>query len=371
MLVVLYVIVLKETLAQLAVNKCLRIRADDNVAVFFNPHFTRLAEDIAVECFKNGADVLLNAWTDRYQQAECNYLSEESLRQPSVWCKQLTVNSTAQFYLGGVYDPAIFREMSPQKLAALEEGESASHEPYAKEGKVRTLALGLGLVTPPRAKSYGFNYKAWKSMMTAASSANPDEIASKASEVIRRLQVAEKIKVSAPGRTDLEFSVKGRRLKVNDGIVDDRDMVEGAFNASIPAGFVETTILEDSANGQAVLDVPTPWAGRTIRRMKWTFQNGKVIAFDGDKNARELRKQWEIASGDKDRISTLTIGLNPNAKLGFMINELVEGAIGIGIGGNEDADGKNKRGFYFSGAIRKASLLADGNTLIDKGKLKL
>jgi leucyl aminopeptidase (aminopeptidase T) len=288
-----------------------------------------------------------------------------------VWCRQLTTNSTAQFYLGGVYDPTIFRKISPQKLAALEDGESASHGPYLKEGRVRTLTVGLGLVTPPRAKSYGFNFKAWKSMITAASNVNPDEIAKKAGEVIKRLQSAEKIKVTSPGHTDLEFSVKGRRLRVNDGVVDDRDMVEGAFNASIPAGSVETTILEDSANGQAVLDVPTPWAGRTIRRMKWEFQNGKVTAFDGDKNARELRKQWEIASGDKDRISMLTIGLNPNAKLGFMANELVEGTIGIGIGGNEDADGRNKRGFYFSGTIRKASLNLDGTTLVDRGKLRV
>ena len=110
-------------MAQVAVNKCLRIKSSDNVVVFFNPHFTKLAEDIAIECFKNGADVLLNAWTDRYQLGQLTHLSEESLRQPSVWCRELTRNSTAEFFVGGVIDPAIYRKMTPEKMAASEEGE--------------------------------------------------------------------------------------------------------------------------------------------------------------------------------------------------------------------------------------------------------
>jgi leucyl aminopeptidase (aminopeptidase T) len=362
---------MKETLAQLAVNKCLRIKPEDNVAVFFNPHFTKMAEDIAVECFRNGADVLLNAWTDRYHLAELTYLSEESLRQPSVWCRQLTLNATAEFFLGGVYDPAIFRKMSPEKLAANDEGESASHEPYSRQRKVRTLSLGVGLVTKPRAKTYRFNFKTWERMMMAASNVNPDEIAAKATQIVNMIRSAEKIKLTSPIGTGLEFSVKGRKLRVNDGIVDEGDIEEEALNASIPAGSVETTIVEDSANGRVVLDVPTPWAGRTIRRIEWTFQDGRVVAFDGDKNALELRKQWEIASGDKDRIAMLTIGLNPKAKSGYTINDVVEGAIGVGIGGNEDAGGNNKRGFYYSGTLSKASLMLDGRMLVDRGKLAL
>jgi leucyl aminopeptidase (aminopeptidase T) len=362
---------MKETLAQLAVNKCLRIRPEDNVAVFFNPHFTKLAEDIAVECFRNGADVLLNAWTDRYHLAELTYLSVESLRQPSVWCRQLSLNATAEFFLGGVYDPSIFKKMSPEKLAANDEGESASHEPYSTKRKVRTLGIGVGLVTRPRAKTYRFSFRSWERMMVAASNVNLDEIAKKASEIVEKIGSAERIRLTAPAGTDLEFSVEDRKLRVNDGIVDEKDIASGALNASIPAGAVETTIVEDSANGRLVLDVPAPWAGRTIHRVEWTFQDGRIIAFEGDKNALELRRQWEAASGDKNRISMLTIGLNTKAKFGYTINELVEGGVAVGIGGNEDLGGKNRRGFYYSGSVSKASLIVDGKTLVNRGKLAI
>jgi leucyl aminopeptidase (aminopeptidase T) len=360
---------MKEPMAQIAVNKCLRIKSSDNVVVFFNPHFTKLAEDIAIECFKNGADVLLNAWTDRYQLGQLTHLSEESLRQPSVWCRELTRNSTAEFFVGGVIDPAIYRKMTPEKMAASEEGENAAHFPLARERKVRTLGLALGLVTKPRAKAYRFNFRAWEKTITAASNVNPEGLAKKATEIANKLRSAEKVKVISPSGTNIEFSVKGRKLRINDGIVDERDMTEDVLDASLPAGSLNTTIVEESANGKVVLDVPTAWAGRTIRRMEWVFENGKLTSFKGDKNALELRTQWEKAAGDKDRIATLTIGVNPKAKPGYLENEIVEGAVGIGIGGNEDIGGNNKRGFNFSGTISKATLTLDGTTLIDRGKI--
>jgi len=363
--------VMPKLLAELAVNKCLRIRSDDAVTIFFNPHLTRLAEDIAIRCFKNGADVLLNLWSDRYYLGFLTHLSEESLRQPSIWCRELTRNSTAQFWLGGVYDPAIFRKVPPEKLAANEAGESEAHYPLATERKVRSLGIGLGSVTKPRAKAYRLNFTAWERMIKAASTVDPEALAKRGTEVATRLQSSARVKVVSPNGTELEFSVKGRKPRVDDGIVDEEDIANDALEASIPAGSVQVAIAEDSANGKAVLAVPTPWAGRTIRRLVWTFRDGRVTSFEGDRHALELRRQWESASGDRDRISALTIGLNPMAKLGYTVNHLVQGAVGIAIGGNEDLGGTNKRGFFYSGTVADAALALDGTLLIDRGKLAI
>ena len=207
--------------------------------------------------------------------------------------------------------------------------------------------------------------------MMAASSVNPEELAQKGASIVSKLQYADKVKVVSPGGTNVEFSVKGRKLRMDDGIVDERDITEDALDSSLPAGSINTTIIEDSANGQIVLDVPTAWAGRSIRRMEWAFEKGRLTSFNGDKNALELRKQWEKAAGDKDRISLLTIGLNPKAKPGYLQNEIVEGAVGIGIGGNEDLGGNSKRGFNYSGTVNRATLTLDGSTLITRGKLTI
>ncbi len=358
-------------MAQLAVEKCLRINSDDAVTVFFNPYLTELAEDVSIECFKKGADVILVLWTDRFHEGFLTHLSVEKLRQPSVWCQELTRNSTAQFWLGHVYDPAVFRKIPPEKLAANNQGESTSHFPLAKERKVRSLGFGIGAVTKPRAKAYGFNFAQWKHMMNAAIRVDPETIAKKGRELVAKLKKADTVSVTAPNGTDLTFSVKGRRPRLNDGIVDEQDIEEGVLEASIPAGSVDIAVLEDSANGKVVFDVPMPWAGRSIRKLVWTFQNGKVTGFDGDKNAQLLRRQWESSAGDKDRIASLTIGLNPKAKLGFTVNTLAGGAVSIGVGSNEDIGGTNKPGFSHAGTLGNATLKIDGTIVTEKGMLHL
>ncbi len=359
-----------QTLAQLAVEKCLRIKSDDAVTLFFNPYLTELAEDISIECFKKGADVILVLWTDRFHEGFLTHLSEESLRQPSVWCRELTRNSTAQFWLGGVYDPAVFRKIPPEKLAASRVGESTSHFPLAKERKVRSLGFGIGAVTKPRAKAYDFNFAQWQKMMNAATRVDPETIAEEGRDVVAKLQNADTVSVTAPNGTDLKFSVKDRRPRLNDGIVDEHDVEEGVLEASIPAGSVDIAVREDSSNGRVAFDVPMPWVGRSIRKLVWTFQNGKVTEFDGDRNARLLRKHWESSAGDKDRIASLSIGLNPKAKLGFTVNTLVQGAVSIGVGANEDIGGANKPGFSCVGTLGNATLKIDGTTVIESGKLQ-
>ena len=42
------------------------ITEPDNVTIYFYHHMLKLAEETAEECFKKGADVLLNLYTDRF-----------------------------------------------------------------------------------------------------------------------------------------------------------------------------------------------------------------------------------------------------------------------------------------------------------------
>ena len=62
--------------------KSLGINEQDNVTTYFYPHTLRLAEETAKECFKKGADVLLNLYTDRYHESYLTHLTYTSPRKP-------------------------------------------------------------------------------------------------------------------------------------------------------------------------------------------------------------------------------------------------------------------------------------------------
>ena len=356
------------TLAENAVKNCLRIRPDDNVTIFCYPHTLPLAEDLAVECFKIGADALLDLYTDRYYSAYMKHLSVEQLRKPSAFCRGLSELSTATFWVGALEDPSAFRRVPPEKMAANDAGETEAHLPM-RERKVRSLFLAIGQVTRLRAKAYGYNFAAWSKMVRAASEVSSRTLTTAGQKLAGILGTADTLHVGAKGGTDLTVSIRGRRPMIYDGIVDDEDVAAGVLDASIPSGSVTVLPDETSADGVVAFDVPQAWAGRTIRKMRWKFRDGRLTAFEGDTAALALRKQYDLSTGDKDRVAAVSIGLNPKAQLGFLQNSIVRGAVSVAVGGNEFLGGGNKSAFGFDSTIRAATIEADGKPIIREGKL--
>ncbi len=357
------------SLPSLIVNSCLRVTVRDNVTVFLYPHMLSLAEEISRECFKKGADVLLNVYTDRYYYDYMTLLSAENLKEPSVFCRALTENSTVQIWMGGAYDPSIYRRISPEKEVAASEGESRAHYPIAREKKVRGLGVGFSLVTRPRAKVYGFDFVRWKKMMQAASNVDYTKLAATGNALKRDLEGTKSIKVTAPNGTDLSFNVAGRKWRVSDGVIDEADIQEEAFNDDIPAGSISISPVEESAQGIIVFNTKTPSNGVSIRKMAWRFSAGRLLEFSTEKNGRVVKRLYDRAAGDKDRISYFAIGFNPKALTGFTTNVIASGAVSLGIGGNEDVGGQNKSPFSFVHTLIGATVTADGKTILKNGKI--
>lgn len=356
-------------LSHLVVNKCLGIKENDNVTIFTYPHNIALAEDLAEECFKNGADVLLNLYTDRYQLSYMKELSVESLRQPSVFCRALTESSTVQIWAGSTYDPAVLRAIPPDKAAASSEGETKAHWPLQRDRKVRTLTIGLSLVTEPRAKAYGFNIRDWGQVMDRASKVDPEKLAGMGHILKARLSKAKTIRVTGFGKTDLTFETSGRPWRVSDGVIDAEDIAEGNLDDHMPAGNVYVAPLESTAYGNIAFNAKEPYRGRSVRALEWSFEGGKLVSFSGDDSIARLKEDWSKSVGDKDRIAFFSIGFNPSAKTGFTINQVASGAVSVGVGGNEDFGGANKPGFFYVGTLTGADVFADGEPIIKKGKI--
>lgn len=357
------------SIGSLIVDKCLNITERDNVTIFFYPHNLPLAEEISDECFKKGADVLLNLYTDRYLLSYMTELTEESLRRPSVFCKTLTANSTAEIWMSGTYDPSILRKIPPKKTAAANEGEAEAHWPLSKEKKVRNLSVGLALVTKPRAKTYGFNYEKWRRMMKTSSAVDYDKLAQTGRDLMNSLRDAKSISVRGPGGTDLTFDVSGRRWIVSDGVIDERDVRNENFSDEIPAGSIYAAPLEESAQGKVVFDADSPYMGRRVQGLSWTFRDGRVAQFVGGSSTLQLKKEWKHATGDKERIGYFAIGFNPKAETGYTVNNMAYGAVSVGLGGNEDLGGWNKPGFNYVGTINGATVEADGRVVVKNGRL--
>jgi leucyl aminopeptidase (aminopeptidase T) len=175
--------------------------------------------------------------------------------------------------------------------------------------------------------------------------------------------------LTAPNGTDLTFELNRRPVHIDDGIIDKEDIANKSLDAQLPAGSVLTTVVETSGDGKIIFDQPLQQMGLNILGIEWEFKDGKLTSLTAKKNVEPLSKQFDKASGDKDRISFLQIGLNPKAEYGLLMDNIVEGAVQIGVGDNEYIGGKNSSSFGMVATMGKATLDIDGRTIIRNGRL--
>lgn len=358
----------EESIATRVVNESLGIGPEDVVVITTHPHTIALANAIAMECYRQDADPLTVLDTDEVFYGHMDILSEKSLATTSAHCLGLADYVQYYIWLGGPEDPSGMKEIPESKFSALFEGEKAHSDKSLKLGR-RSAGLTIGLVTPQRAKTYGFDFEDWKATMEAAMAASPQELAAVGQRLEPPLAGSGTVRVTAPPETDLTFRLGGRPPQVYDGILDEEDVKRGVLGVELPTGSIDVAVVENSAEGTVAFDVPIPQVGVLIRDMRWEFQGGKLVGISAGENEKALKGLYDGAHGDKDRLGSLSIGTNPKGKTGFLDSWLTQGAVSLSIGDNRGLGGSNESDWGFTGTLARATLEVDGQVLVREGKL--
>ncbi len=352
------------------VRTCLRIGKDDKVTIFAWRHMLDLAEAFAMECKRTGAHALIEHSSDDMWYDAVTGLPLDYLETPDPFDLALAGVATASIFIAGPENPERQKGVPAERWMAL----SRADRPYYErilERKVRMAKVLLGYVTPQRAKTYGFDYKVWEKNVRESTDVEYEKMQKLGRKLATTLEKSQEVKITNPDGTDLGFTLEDRKAHVHDGIIDDEDIEMGAIFAELPAGAVVVAPNETSANGILTSNISFPQAGRVIENISLDFENGKFKSFVGGKNIEVIENMWEKATGDKDKIGWLTLGLNPKANLGFLNNPIVLGTASIGIGENKELGGKNDSDWGLSVTLVKPTVKLDGKTIVEQGKLML
>ena len=238
----------------------------------------------------------------------------------------------------------------------------------AKRYRLKAARIGLGYASVHRARAYKLSLLAWQKMLLAASTIDFDMLRNQAMKVASFMKNGE-VKITAPNGTDLKLRLVGREPVGEDCIVDSEDLDKGRNVANIPGGNILVCPDETYADGSVIFDRPTAYMGKWVGGVHLTFKNGMVTDYKVRQNADRFKTSYENASGEKNQIALVGIGLNARARTGFLQDNITAGVVTVAIGGNDDLGGANKTDFYFPGVITKATLTIDGNTIVRNGKL--
>jgi len=352
------------------VKSCLRIGKDDKVCIFTWQHTLDLAEAFAIACEKSGAHVHTEFTTDELWYDAVLNRSIQYLETADPFDVALAGIATASIVISGPENPERMKGVPAERWMALARSDRPTYERLL-ERRVRIAEIDLGHVTPQRAKTYGFDYGAWKKNVEEAMDIEYEEMQELGTKVANVLEKSHDVRVTDPDGTDLSFNLESRKVHIYDGVIDDKDIEMGATYASFPGGYVAVAAAETSANGVLSSSIPFANAGRLIKRITLRFEKGKVASFEGDRNIDSVKNMWKKGTGDKDKIGWLTIGLNAKGSLGFINNSIALGTASIGIGANKELGGINESDYALGVTVAKPTVKLDGKTIIKQGKLTL
>ena len=193
--------------------------------------------------------------------------------------------------------------------------------------------------------------------------ANFEELKPVCMKVAEKFANGNKIELTTPAGTYLEFDATGRRGNALYGMVE-----PGEFSTA-PTVEANVSPIEGSANGKLVVNASIPYLGIGVltEPVYVDVKDGFITRIEGGVQADILRKDLE-SQGDKTafNIAELGVGLNPKCRLcGLMLED--EGVIStchIGVGTNITLGGNTKAPIHYDLLMWEPKIEVDGEIIL-------
>jgi leucyl aminopeptidase (aminopeptidase T) len=240
----------------------------------------------------------------------------------------------------------------------------------AQKAGLRGARMAIARVTEENARQFGVPLGAWRSRLLAASLGDLGRRAASARRLARALGRAGEVRLTHPNGTDLTLRLARRRVTQTTGELPPRDS-RGMFGMmiNVPDGSVYTSVDESCGEGTLVANRRTTANGPRLEGGRWTFSGGRLTSYRFKDGGSRFRELYRGASGAKDRVSFLEIGLDPlEGGLPFL-EENEAGAVSVGLGSNQAVGGKNKSSLFTSLTVAGADLSIDGSPVVRRGRI--
>ncbi len=369
-----------EEVAHRAIDVSLGVKSGETVWIHGWDHTVDLISLLAWECRKRGCHVLLTVqpedfWLRSITEGPLALVDRMSALQTSVLRE-----TDAYIFTLGPRKPIPWERIAKERRKAVSIwlDEKYDRSTFAKEWsaiasrrKVRMLAIEATLATPERADVLGLNYEKWKEITLAGCVVDYHEIARRARKLSSVLGGEEEVHITTRYGTDLRFRLDRRPVCVSAGLASEEKAEKGTVTF-LPAGAIEVSACEESAEGRVVYDVPVNVGSGAIAGLTLQIKNGQISKFAAEKHKELFSHYLEEGKGDIDRFAFFGFGLNPNLRHGFTQDDKVLGGVTVGFGDNENKGGKNKAGGHeFWASMTKATVTIGDTKVMHNGRLQV
>jgi len=347
---------------------------NEAVRIVYNstdPSCEKFALMVEEECWRVGAHTLLIPYRSTRERTRYLLAPEDSLREMSPLARAIAEAVDVTMFIGEQDDPRWSSHLEDkikltgpirQKLRGI-----------LDRRRVRWVYFGWPI--PGAARGYGCSVKEVRRIFF-------NSILKSFSKEVRQLceyyrsafEGGEEVTVEADDGTELRFSIAGRPILVDNGVISEEDVARGDVGLNIPSGEVFLAPIETSAEGVILFDnVAIPGFGK-MKGLRLEFSRGRVVDYAAEKGREVFRRFLDANTGEKDRIAELGIGCNPGAEYtggSIIVDEKIYRTAHIAIGNNTGSyHGRNKASSHLDMIkdMRRGRIYVDGKLVMEKGE---
>ena len=357
-----------DSVAHTIVTDCMRVNPGEIIQVSGGLFCFELIEDIVVALAKQNAYALVTPTSDRLMKRLLLETDVPFLKTPSKPMMEVAHFINGQICLESLQNPRALETVPEERIGARRQGRKVIND-VLREQKVRWT--GMGYPTKEKADLFGISYSVFHDMFWKAVTTDYTALYENGKRFADVLQNAT-VRITTD-ETDLTFSLKGRPIFIDDGVISEEDIQNGDIGNNLPAGEVFCAPVESSAEGRAFFDAAF-YKDKKITGIDAVFKKGKLTDVSCEENEQVFKDVLLHAQGDKDVIGEFGIGLNPEVThpVGYVImDEKIIGSIHIALGENRDFGGQNDSSLHWDLVMMRPTVTVDNTVIMDEGTVLL
>jgi len=230
----------------------------------------------------------------------------------------------------------------------------------------------LGYPTQQKADVMGIEFRDLHDACWTALDTDYRELEARCEEMSKVLTGGAQVHLTSPLGTDLTFSIEGREVFVDDGIISTWEVEHGRGWGHLPAGKVIVAPVEGTANGVLVSDM-TDYFGVRIGGTRLEFKDGEVTFARAEQNDDLLQLVLSEGHGDVRKLGGFEIGMNPEVlePIGYSVwDSKSYGDATLWIGDNTLIGGENEASLSWGFMVVKPAVSLDGTTVLEDRTFK-
>jgi len=354
-------------LAQVVLTRSLGLRRGQSVIIETWPHAAALAEEFVVQARRLGVRPMILYEGERSffdSQRFASVAGGSAISAPELAAVAVT---DAYVYLPGPADLKRWSELPEARKAALDRW-LATWDRVIHDRRVRACYAYFAAPTEPAAQEYGVDLEAWRDETRDASLIDPAVFRRKARRLVGRLRTGRRVTISHPNGTRLDLGITGRAPFVEDGAVDDEDLLAGHNWTAVPAGWVVTPLHERVAEGRFIANRSARHRRGVNPGIQWTFHDGRLVGYESEDRSGMFAEAFRTGGPGHDRPALLSIGLNPRIHSAPLQEDQGRGIVSLYVGRNEHYGGRTRGSFVDYALLEGADVTVDGKTIVRSGE---